>query len=313
MNIYHDVHQSDPWIKFFIKFRWLFYLLAVILILIGGFLHFHRSLVVVYTLVMLLLGLIYNSKIILLMQSVLVTTARYIFVPESVPYIESFIILSLTYFVTGLVVSILVSNNINQKKINMDLTVSFSKLLDSRDKYTALHSENVARYSRMIAEELKLPKQTCETIYLGGLLHDIGKISIPEAILNKPAKLTQDEYEIVKQHPSTGYSIIKDIPSMMKTGVLDIVLYHHERFDGTGYPKGLKGENIPYLARITAVADAFDAMISRRVYRDGKEMIFVLEELKKNRGIQFDPEITDIFITCVEKMKDTFINPKEIK
>lgn len=310
MNIYHNLHESDSWIKFFIKFRWLFYVLAFICILVGGILHFHRSLIIVYTLVMLLLGLIYKSNIILLIQSVLVTTARFMFDPGSVPYIESFIVLCLTYFVTGLVVSILVRDNSKEKKMNIDLTVSFSKLLDSRDKYTALHSENVANYSRMIAEELKLPKQTCETIYLGGLLHDIGKISIPESILNKPAKLTQDEYDIVKQHPSTGYSIIKDIPSLIKTGVLDIVLYHHERYDGTGYPEGLKGENIPYLARITAVADAFDAMISKRVYKDSKEILYVLDELKKNKGIQFDPQITDIFITCVERRKDTFISPK---
>ncbi|WP_226670915.1 HD-GYP domain-containing protein [Metabacillus litoralis] len=306
MNIYHDALYF-PRIKFLIKFRWIFFFIGGLSILFGGYLHFHRSLFIIYTLVMLLLGLIYKSKLILLVQSVLVTTARFVFSPESVPFIETFILLCLTYFITGLVVSVLVTNNINQRKMNLNLTLSFSKLLDSRDKYTALHSRNVARYSRLIAEELKLSKQTCDTIYMGGLLHDIGKVSIPETILNKPAKLTYQEYEIVKQHPSTGFSIIKDIPSFMNTGVLDIVLYHHEKFDGTGYPKGLKGLDIPLLARITAVADAFDAMTSRRVYRDEKDITDVLEEIKKNKGIQFDPEIADLFIKIVERMKGSLI------
>ena len=142
-------------------------------------------------------------------------------------------------------------------------------------------------------------------IHIGGLLHDIGKIGLPEHILTKPGKLTDEEYALIKTHPTLGYEIIKHVKSFKDSGILDIVLYYHERYDGKGYPSGLKGEDIPLAARIVAIADTFDAMTSKRVYRDKLDLDFTLNEIRKNKGAQFDPVITDVFLSLFEKSKKT--------
>ncbi|WP_171684698.1 HD-GYP domain-containing protein [Paenibacillus planticolens] len=173
--------------------------------------------------------------------------------------------------------------------------------MDSRDPHTAFHSENVARYALLIAKEMKLPNRQCDAIYLGGLLHDIGKIGVPEAILSKPTPLTKEEYDSIKQHSTIGYNMVKHIPSFEKSGILDIILYHHERYDGAGYPEGLSGKQIPRLARILSIADSFDAMTSTRVYRNKMDLEYAVDQIRKNRGTQFDPEITDVFLRMLEK------------
>jgi HD-GYP domain-containing protein (c-di-GMP phosphodiesterase class II) len=123
-------------------------------------------------------------------------------------------------------------------------------------------------------------------LFIGGLLHDIGKIGVPEGILNKPSRLTDEEYEKIKQHPQLGYSMLKHIPFFKESGVIDMVLYHHERYDGTGYPAGLKGETIPIAARIMAVAETFDAMTSRRSYRNFNDLKYALKELNSGKEKQ---------------------------
>ncbi|MDL4841856.1 HD-GYP domain-containing protein [Aquibacillus rhizosphaerae] len=312
MNIYHAQIESSPILKFIMKYRWLLYACMALSIYLDSILYYERSLLIIYTIVMLLLGLIYNNKWILLLQSGLVTTTRLIVIPESLPFFESFFLLWFTYFMIGIATSTLVSNYVSQQNSNIQLTTTLAKLLDSRDPYTATHSENVASYSQIIAKELNLRKKTQETIYIGGLLHDIGKIVIPEIILNKPAKLTKDEFNVIKQHPQIGYETLKHIETFKDNGILDMVLYHHERYDGNGYPHKLKGNEIPLVARIMAVADAFDAMTSRRVYRDEREFSRVIEELKNNKGKQFDPNIVDVFLSFIHNNRESFNKSKTI-
>ncbi|MCR5650391.1 MAG: HD domain-containing protein [Lachnospiraceae bacterium] len=161
--------------------------------------------------------------------------------------------------------------------------------IDAKDRYTHGHSARVAEYSKKLAWLLGKSEQECKEVYYAGLLHDVGKIGIPLNIINKEGKLTDEEYEIIKQHPALGAQILKSIKEypFLSIGAN----YHHERFDGRGYPEGLKGEDIPEIARIVAVADAYDAMTSRRSYRDPIPQQKVREELIKGSGTQFDPDI----------------------
>jgi putative two-component system response regulator len=142
-----------------------------------------------------------------------------------------------------------------------------------------------------------LPAKEIEHIYTLGLLHDIGKIGVPEAVLNKPDRLTDEEFEKIKNHVLVGCEILKNFSSM--PGLYVGALYHHERYDGKGYSNGLSGENIPITARIIAVADSVDAMYSNRVYRSSRSREYVTEQLEKNKGTQFDPELSDIMIKLI--------------
>ena len=175
---------------------------------------------------------------------------------------------------------------------------TFSKFIDSKDKYTNNHSYRVAGYSRMVAKRLGLSESECEDIYYIGLLHDTGKIVIDDKILNKPGRLTSQEYEIIKSHTTKGADILKDFSAIKNITVG--ALYHHERYDGKGYPAGLAGEEIPLVARIICVCDAFDAMSSTRIYRAQLEDDKIIEQLESNKGKQFDPEIVDVFLKCIE-------------
>ena len=183
----------------------------------------------------------------------------------------------------------------------LELTTVLANALDSRDSYTLNHSENVAKYSVQIAEKLKLSKECCAISRKGALLHDIGKIGISEHILMKNGTLTNEEYEEIKIHPTIRYNMIKHVADFHKNGILDMVLYHHERYDGKGYPAGLKGNQIPLYARIAAVADTFDAMTTKRVYREELSLDYTLNEIQKNKGTQFDPEIVDTFLSLFER------------
>jgi putative nucleotidyltransferase with HDIG domain len=185
---------------------------------------------------------------------------------------------------------------IKQKENTLQLTFTLANALDSRDHYTANHSENVAYYAKKIAQEMNLSKMTCEHIYIGGLLHDIGKIGVPEAILTKPSRLTNEEFVIIKKHPVIGYNMLKHITKFKKNGILNIILHHHERYDGQGYPRSIAGVKIPLAARIMAVADSFDAMTSKRVYRSELDLEYTIDEIRKNAGKQFDPEVVNVFL-----------------
>lgn len=171
---------------------------------------------------------------------------------------------------------------------------AFSAALDARDHLTARHSINVANYAMGIALEMKVPDDEVECLRIAGLLHDIGKIGVPETVLTKPGKLTEEEFAWIRRHPEIGHRILKDIPQLHD--ILPGVLYHHERFDGRGYPEGIAGDDIPLVARVISLADAFDAMSSTRTYRPTLSRPDVLKEIVDCAGTQFDPELAPIFV-----------------
>lgn len=174
--------------------------------------------------------------------------------------------------------------------------------VEAKDSYTRGHSDRVSEYSYLIGKYLNLPEGDLKKLKLGGLFHDIGKIGIPDSILLKTERLTDDEYSEIKNHPAIGAHILSN--ASMFADIIPIVKHHHERYDGNGYPGKLKGEDIPYLARITAVADTFDAMTSRRAYRDPLPLDVVKSEFEKNSGTQFDPNIVPVFLDILNNHYD---------
>lgn len=205
------------------------------------------------------------------------------------------------------------------KRINDELKTTYDKLesaymetieilrftVEAKDAYTRGHSDRVSEYSVLIGKALGLPEEALKTLKIGGLFHDIGKIGIPDSILLKTSKLDDEEYSEIKNHPAIGAHILSN--ATIFKDIIPIVKHHHERFDGRGYPGKLQGEDIPYFARIAAVADSFDAMTSKRSYRDSLPMNVVIDEIEKNSGTQFDPEITKVFLDILVN------NPDEIK
>ena len=171
--------------------------------------------------------------------------------------------------------------------------------IEAKDEYTRGHSHRVAEYSALIAKELGWKQKDIFHLRNAAHLHDIGNIGIPDAILNKPARLTDEEYAVIKEHTIIGAEILKNI-TLVKH-VVEVARSHHECYDGTGYPDGRKGEEIPIEARIIAVADSYDAMRSRRIYRNMLKPEAIYEQFQKNRGVQFDPEITDTFLRLLDE------------
>ncbi|MCR5061700.1 MAG: HD domain-containing protein [Treponema sp.] len=188
-----------------------------------------------------------------------------------------------------------------QVRIGNETILTIAKTVDARDENTSQHSTRVSQYSVLIGKELGLSKEECENLRKSALLHDIGKIGVPDVILNKPTTLTPEEYEVMKTHVTRGAEILKDFT--MIEHVSDGVLYHHERWDGKGYAQGLKGEEIPLYGRIIGMADAFDAMTANRVYRSQMKYKDVLKEVKKGRGKQFDPQMVDILFKLLDEGK----------
>lgn len=202
------------------------------------------------------------------------------------------------------------------KRINEELSTTYEKLerayldsvqtlrytVEAKDPYTRGHSDRVSKYSVLLGKYLGLPASDLKTLEIGGLFHDIGKIGIPDSILLKEAKLTDDEYSQIKNHPSIGAHIMCN--AAIFQDIIPIVKHHHEKFDGTGYPAKLKGNDIPYLARIAAVADTFDAMTSKRTYRDPLSLDIVKAEIERCSGSQFDPEIAKVFLDILNNHYD---------
>ena len=198
------------------------------------------------------------------------------------------------------------------KKINKELSETYERLekaylesiqtlrytVEAKDTYTRGHSDRVAEYSVLIGEKVGLSEQEIKNLRIGGLFHDVGKIGVPDMILQKTERLTDDEYSEIKNHPSIGAHILST--ATIFQDIIPIVKHHHEKYDGFGYPSKLKGEEIPYLARIAAVADSFDAMTSRRTYRDSLDINIVKDEFRKYKGTQFDPNLTDVFLDILE-------------
>lgn len=194
------------------------------------------------------------------------------------------------------------AQNEKVERISMQIVRTLSGAIDAKDTYTNGHSTRVADYSKEIARRKGLSREMQNDIYMMGLLHDVGKIGIPDAIINKPTALTEEEYSVIKHHPITGADILSNITEFPKlaTGAR----WHHERYDGQGYPDGLRGEDIPMEARIITVADAYDTMSSRRSYRNVLPQEQVREEMEKGKGTQFDPQFVDIILSMIDEDLD---------
>ena len=200
-----------------------------------------------------------------------------------------------------------INTNINKLKNSQNEQLNREKIqsieiirrtVDAKDSYTRGHSDRVSKYSVLIGEALGLSNSELELLKVGGLFHDIGKIGIPDSVLLKEGKLTDEEYNEIKKHPSIGAHILEN--SEVFNELIPIILHHHEKYNGTGYPDRLKENEIPRLARIVAVADTFDAMTSKRSYRDPLPLEVVKNEIKKFSGIQFDPYVADAFLNILE-------------
>ena len=182
-----------------------------------------------------------------------------------------------------------------QRSMFMGTIQAMTAAIDAKDHYTRGHSERVAMSAWRLALATGMTEEQAERVRIAGLVHDVGKIGVAESVLQKPGSLTDEEFEQIKRHPTIGYNILKDIEPM--ADVLPGVLYHHERWDGHGYPEGRRGEDIPYMGRLLAVADAFDAMSSDRSYRSAIPRQKVLAEIAEKSGTQFDPELAEVFVT----------------
>lgn len=184
------------------------------------------------------------------------------------------------------------------EKAYLDTIEILRYTVEAKDPYTKGHSDRVSEYSVLIGKKMGLSEEELHTLKIGGLFHDIGKIGIPDSILLKESKLDDEEYSQVKNHPSIGVHILGNAETFKD--IIPIVYHHHERYDGRGYPGKLKGEEIPLLARIACVADAFDAMTSKRTYRNKLPIEVVTEEIEKNSGTQFDPKIAKDFLDIIK-------------
>ena len=180
------------------------------------------------------------------------------------------------------------------EKAYLDTIGILRQTVEAKDPYTRGHSDRVSDFSVLIGKKLGLDEETLHILKIGGLFHDIGKIGIPDSILLKESKLSDEEYSQIKNHPTIGAHMLGD--AAVFKDIIPIVKHHHERFDGKGYPSQLSGENIPFIARITAVADTFDAMTSKRTYRDALPLSVVKAEIEKCSGTQFDPQVAKAFL-----------------
>ena len=184
-------------------------------------------------------------------------------------------------------------------QLNTNIIRALSYTIDAKDRYTSGHSQRVADYSLAIAKRMGKSEADQKIIYYAGLLHDVGKIRVSEEVINKAGKLTEEEFNQIRIHPVSGYHILKDIHEDIR--IAYGAKYHHERYDGKGYPNALEGENIPEIARIIGVADAYDAMTSNRSYRDALPQEIVRSEIEKGKGKQFDARIADIMLQMIDE------------
>ena len=209
------------------------------------------------------------------------------------------------------------------KRMNEELSQTYEKLekayldsiqtlrytVEAKDPYTRGHSDRVSEFSVLIGEKLNMSEEDLKTLRVGGLFHDIGKIGIPDSILLKESKLTDDEYSQIKNHPSIGAHILCN--AEVFKDIIPIVKHHHERYDGNGYPSKLKGEEIPFMARVAAVADTFDAMTSKRTYRNALDIEVVKSEIERCSGTQFDPQIAKVFLDILNNDYDKILEIQE--
>lgn len=209
--------------------------------------------------------------------------------------------LSLFVLISFLVVRIktkqALKKQLEYKNITLESIQAIARTIDAKDEYTNGHSTRVGYYSKLIAQNLGMSQDEVDNIYYIALLHDIGKIAIPDKILNKPGRLTDEEFAVMKSHTVRGAKILKGISTIPH--IVEGAKSHHEKYDGTGYPEGLKGEEIPYVARIICCADCFDAMASKRVYKESFSLDTIISEFKRCSGTQFDPKIAEVVIDMI--------------
>jgi putative nucleotidyltransferase with HDIG domain len=197
-----------------------------------------------------------------------------------------------------------------QSELMAGIIRALTSAIDAKDPYTCGHSDRVARVAVRLAQELGCDHETVDTIYLSGLLHDIGKIGIDDQVLRKPGKLTDEEYEHIKKHVRIGHRILVDLKKL--DDVLPVVLHHHESWNGHGYPGRLQAERIPLSARIVAVADAFDAMGSDRPYRNGMPDEKIDEIFRSGAGGQWDPQVVDAFFRARDDIREIMRGEEEL-
>jgi len=187
------------------------------------------------------------------------------------------------------------------QEMNNEIIRSFAQAVEAKDIYTRGHSDQVAYYATRLGRELSLTNDELDKLYLAGIVHDIGKIGIPDQILNKPDKLSGDEFSIMKKHPEVGRNILAQVGSLQD--ILPIIYHHHERIDGRGYPTGLHGDQIPFLARLVSVVDAFEAMTSDRAYRNALPLNTVKEIMSEGAGTQWESDLVGVWLSIIEQEK----------
>jgi putative nucleotidyltransferase with HDIG domain len=185
--------------------------------------------------------------------------------------------------------------------MNNEIIRSFAQAVEAKDIYTRGHSDQVAYYATRLGRELSLTNDELDKLYLAGIVHDIGKIGIPDQILNKPDTLSGDEFSIMKKHPEVGRNILAQVGSLQD--ILPIIYHHHERIDGKGYPTGLHGDQIPFLARVVSVVDAFEAMTSDRAYRNALPLNTVKEIMSNGAGTQWESDLVGVWLRIIEQEK----------
>lgn len=230
------------------------------------------------------------------------------------PFIPKVLVLRITHCIELVTLKNELESAVEKKtaennRLFLGIVKSLAAAIDAKDTYTNGHSVRVAEYSREIAKRAGFDADMQQRIYITGLLHDVGKIGIPDAIINKEGKLNDEEYDIIKTHPEKGSTILRNIKEMPELTIG--ARWHHERFDGKGYPEGLKGKSIPEEARIIAIADAYDAMTSNRSYRRSLPQDVVRNEIEKGKGAQFDPEYADYMLQMIDEDTNYDMREKE--
>ena len=203
----------------------------------------------------------------------------------------------------ALLISHLQRRNRELSQSYLDTVNIVIKAVEARDSFTRGHTERVTELAKAIGTQMRLPEEQLFNLEIGSLLHDVGQISVPDAILQKPGPLEQEEYDRVKKHPEDGKNLVEPIPYLEEA--IPTILYHHERFDGSGYPKKLKGQQIPLAGRIIAVADVFDALTNERPYRDRLPTEKAVQMIKEGKGSKFDPVVVDVFLEVLKNYEAT--------
>jgi len=208
--------------------------------------------------------------------------------------------------IMGIMTSIIHDKNKQKQQFFLNLIETLANSLDERDKYTHGHSRRVTNLSLAIADKISLENNELEILRLSSMLHDIGKIGVPDSILLKQERLSDEEFELIKKHPAQGVHILAPMNHDPKIlNIISIVRHHHERYDGNGYPDGLNGENIPLLARIVAISDGYDAMTSDRPYRKGLTREMALTEIENGAGTQYDPHLAMKFVSMMKQFGES--------